>query len=90
MLFDLEAAGDAAIMVDPHDEQALAREMEGVLADGVHRQQMVEAGFAQVSRFSWSRSAEKVLGVIDAVGAGAASARGLGESAGPSSSNRTS
>jgi glycosyltransferase involved in cell wall biosynthesis len=85
-----EAAGDAAIMVDPHDEQALAREMEGVLADGVHRQQMVEAGFAQVSRFSWSRSAEKVLGVIDAVGAGAASARGLGESAGPSSSNRTS
>ncbi len=62
-----EAAGDAAVTVDPHDSEALAAAIERVLENGALREQMVRKGLEQASRFSWRRSAEKLLGAIEAL-----------------------
>jgi glycosyltransferase involved in cell wall biosynthesis len=59
-----EAAGDAAILVDPADTGALAREMERVLFDEELRARMTERGLAHARRFPWRRPAERVLGLF--------------------------
>jgi glycosyltransferase involved in cell wall biosynthesis len=61
-----EAAGDAARLVDPHDADALARELQSVLEDQDLRAALVERGHAQAARFSWRRSAQRVLETLEA------------------------
>jgi glycosyltransferase involved in cell wall biosynthesis len=55
-----EVAGNAAILVDPKDEAALAEAIIGVLSNPVQRHELVALGIEQASRFSWKSSAEKV------------------------------
>ena len=63
-----EAAGDAAVLVEPGDLEALARAIERVLGDGTLRAGMVERGRAHAARFPWRRPAERVLALLDDVG----------------------
>ena len=53
-----EVGGSAARFVDPRDADALADTMRTVLHDPDLRGKMVQAGFAQASRFSWRSCAE--------------------------------
>jgi glycosyltransferase involved in cell wall biosynthesis len=55
-----EVAGDAAILVDPKDEVALAEAMVGLLSNPACRNELVALGIRQAGRFSWKSSAEKV------------------------------
>jgi glycosyltransferase involved in cell wall biosynthesis len=54
-----EAAGDAALMVDPYDVEAMAAGLSWLLTDEPLRHQLRELGLAHASQFSWSRTAQE-------------------------------
>ncbi|MDY6877792.1 MAG: glycosyltransferase family 1 protein [Chloroflexota bacterium] len=60
-----EVAGDAALLVDPHDEKALAEAMTRILEDTDLRREMIARGVAQAARFTWERAARQLLGIFD-------------------------
>ncbi len=62
-----EVAGGAALLVDPHDERALADAMEAVLTDRELRAVLRERGLARAAEFSWVRAARETLAVYDRV-----------------------
>jgi glycosyltransferase involved in cell wall biosynthesis len=67
-----EVAGDAALLVDPTDTEALADALARLVADEGLRRELVERGFRQMRRFSWRRCAEETLRVLEGVGRGLA------------------
>jgi glycosyltransferase involved in cell wall biosynthesis len=56
-----EVAGDAALLVDPYDVDAIAAASERVLLDDVLRKELVGRGLARVRQFSWRRCAAETL-----------------------------
>jgi len=58
-----EVVGDAALMVDPLDVTVLAEAMQRILSDPALRDAMVRRGVMQARHFTWSRAAEKLLGI---------------------------
>lgn len=59
-----EVAGDAALLVDPTDVDAIANAMLRLSQDEVLRQQLIEAGYANVKRFSWEKAARETMAVL--------------------------
>jgi glycosyltransferase involved in cell wall biosynthesis len=55
-----EVAGDAAILVEPGDPEALADGIRRALSD---RERFVAAGLARAKRFSWAETARRTLAV---------------------------
>jgi glycosyltransferase involved in cell wall biosynthesis len=55
-----EAAGDAAILVEPRNPVELAGGIERALAD---RKRLVAAGIARAARFTWAETARRTLAV---------------------------
>lgn len=55
-----EVAGDAALVVDPNDTDAIAHAIQRTLDDSALRTDLIEKGFARVGRFSWDESARKL------------------------------
>ena len=60
-----EVAGDAALLVDPHDEDALAEAMARALEETDLRREMITRGLAQAARFTWERAARQLVGMFD-------------------------
>ncbi|MBP6993166.1 MAG: glycosyltransferase family 4 protein [Spirochaetes bacterium] len=60
-----EVAGDACVLVDPHDVTALASSMELVLSDKKLRAAMARKGLARSALFSWEKSAARLLEIIE-------------------------
>jgi glycosyltransferase involved in cell wall biosynthesis len=58
-----EVAGDAAILVDADDTDALAHALETVLTDESTRQRLVQNGRARVAAFSWADTADQLAGL---------------------------
>ena len=56
-----EVTGDAAILVDPHSQDAIAGGICRVLEDNVFREQLVIKGQARAKQFSWDRSIQHTL-----------------------------
>jgi glycosyltransferase involved in cell wall biosynthesis len=56
-----EVAGNACLLVDPLDENALVRAMERVLLEPGLRERLVEAGSARARLFSWDKTARLIL-----------------------------
>jgi alpha-1,3-rhamnosyl/mannosyltransferase len=52
-----EVAGDAAILVEPTDEEALSAALERVVADDATRTELVARGRDRVRAFSWDDTA---------------------------------
>jgi glycosyltransferase involved in cell wall biosynthesis len=66
-----EVAGDAALLVDPLDVNALAEAIERVLDDRELASTLGEKGRLRAATFTWERSAELAVGVYqEATGAG--------------------
>jgi len=63
-----EVAGDAALLVDPLDTEAIAQGMARLVTDPHLRRSLVERGYAQVRQFSWTRAARQVLQVLESIG----------------------
>lgn len=53
-----EVVGDAALLIDPEDIDALRCALQSVNADAALRARLVEAGLARGTAFSWRKSAE--------------------------------
>jgi glycosyltransferase involved in cell wall biosynthesis len=58
-----EVAGDAALMVDPYDCQAIADAMEQLLVNDQLRGQLIEKGMERVKIFDWHAMAQEFLNV---------------------------
>jgi glycosyltransferase involved in cell wall biosynthesis len=60
-----EVAGDAALLVDPLDVDALTRAMLRLLAEADLRGTLAERGYAQAQKFSWQSCAAHVLSALE-------------------------
>jgi glycosyltransferase involved in cell wall biosynthesis len=65
-----EVAGDAALLVDPTQPEALTAAISSVANDGDWRQALRAKGLARARTFTWDAVAERTLAVYRAVGAG--------------------
>ncbi len=59
-----EVAGDAALLVDPLNVEEMAAGMEKIWRNPELRQNMMEKGKVQASRFSWAEAAEKTYALL--------------------------
>ena len=65
-----EVVGEAGLMVDPHDVDALAGAMERLLDDAALRDDLRVRGLAQAQNFSWQNAARQTLDVYELLVAG--------------------
>ncbi len=56
-----EVAGDAALLVDPYDVDAIRTGLERLLDDETLRADLIARGLAQARRFTWERSAQHLI-----------------------------
>jgi glycosyltransferase involved in cell wall biosynthesis len=63
-----EAAGDAALYVDPTDEVGIAEAIVRVLTDSGLRRNLIEKGLRNAKRFSWEKTARQTLDVLESAG----------------------
>lgn len=63
-----EVAGSAAILINPHKPYEMAVALSKVINDKKLRYSLVSKGKARASIFSWQKSAEKTLKVLEEVG----------------------
>jgi glycosyltransferase involved in cell wall biosynthesis len=60
-----EVAGDAALLVDARDIEAIAEAMGRVVTDQALRADLVAKGYRQAAQFTWRRAAEQTLQVLE-------------------------
>jgi glycosyltransferase involved in cell wall biosynthesis len=61
-----EVVGEAGLLVDPLDVDAIATAMQRLLTDGALRAALSRQGRARAKRFSWDRCARETLAVLEA------------------------
>ena len=61
-----EVVGDAALLVAPDDEAALADALVRAATDAALREQMIARGLAQAAKFSWARAARETADIYRA------------------------
>jgi glycosyltransferase involved in cell wall biosynthesis len=66
-----EIAGDAAILIEPTDEQELAAALDRIVGDEDLRQGLIARGRAHVTTFSWSTTAHRLDACYRELAAGA-------------------
>ncbi len=59
-----EIAGDAALLVDPFSEMAMAEGLEKIWTDRVFAQKLIENGRRQREKFSWDAAAEHIYEML--------------------------
>ena len=62
-----EVAGDAAVLMEPRDIDAIAAAIERCLDDEPFRQDLIAKGYENIKRFSWDNSAKKLHDIIMSV-----------------------
>jgi glycosyltransferase involved in cell wall biosynthesis len=58
-----EVAGDAALLIDPYDVDALADALRRLLTDESLRSDLIRRGFDQAACFTWDRAAQQLSDV---------------------------
>ena len=61
-----EVVGDAALLIDPNDDEALAVALHRILSDESLRDSLRTKGLARARTFSWERTAQETLAVYQA------------------------
>jgi glycosyltransferase involved in cell wall biosynthesis len=59
-----EVAGDAALLVDPYDVEAIAAGLLRLLTDDAMRADLVAKGFQRAQTFSWDKAARQALDIL--------------------------
>jgi len=59
-----EVAGDAALLVDPYDDAAIATGLRRLFADSSLRERLASAGLARVKGFTWNACAARTAQVL--------------------------
>jgi glycosyltransferase involved in cell wall biosynthesis len=62
-----EVVGDAALMVDPFDEQAIAAALLRILSDKQLREELMAKGLKRAAQFDWKITARQTLAVYESV-----------------------
>jgi glycosyltransferase involved in cell wall biosynthesis len=62
-----EVAGDGAIFVNPEDDEAMIGGLQQLLENELLRQKCITRGYDNVRRFSWEKTAQTVLQVMEAM-----------------------
>jgi glycosyltransferase involved in cell wall biosynthesis len=62
-----EAAGDAALLVDPLDEGAIAAALDRLLEEPALRSELVRKGLARAAEFTWDRAARQTFEIYEAL-----------------------
>jgi len=62
-----EAAGEGAILINPENEGEIVQALEKIIQDQPFRTELIRAGEKNAKKFSWKKSAERVLDVIEAL-----------------------
>jgi len=62
-----EVVGEAGLMVEATDVEALAQAMKQVLEDDVLREDMITKGMKQPRNFTWEKAAAKLLSLYEAI-----------------------
>lgn len=60
-----EIAGEAAILVDPNDTEAISKAMEDVWGDDNLRKRLSQKGLERAKLFSWGKAAQEYLRLIE-------------------------
>jgi glycosyltransferase involved in cell wall biosynthesis len=60
-----EVAGDAALLVDPLDTDAIASGLNKLIHDSVLRTRLTQAGLERSKEFTWEKAVEKTWGVYE-------------------------
>jgi len=60
-----EVAGDAALLVNPLDVNAIAAALRRAMFDDSVREPLVRAGLLNIQRFSWERCAQNILTLLE-------------------------
>jgi len=58
-----EVVGDAGILIDPHDKEALCQAMSSLLSNQILRQQLKQKGLERAKQFSWAKCADETIKV---------------------------
>lgn len=59
-----EVVGNAALLIDPNSIKQLSDAMQKISSDKLLRDKLIIKGFEQSKKFSWDRSAEKLLKIF--------------------------
>jgi len=62
-----EVGGSAALLVDPHDTEAVQDAILRLEADAATRTRLIKAGYQQAERFSWARAARQLKAIYDEI-----------------------
>ena len=65
-----ELVGDAGLLVDPECVADIATAMSRCSDDEALRQSLIERGHLQAKRFTWERTAKKMMDVFDELALG--------------------
>ena len=63
-----EVAGDAAILIDPMNGDAMTSAIERVITDALLRQQLRDRGLKRASEFSWDKTAMQTKALLESMG----------------------
>ncbi len=59
-----EVTGSAALLVDPHNPEAIAQAMRRVIDDSAAVQMLVEKGYVRAQEFSWEKAGEEYIKLL--------------------------
>lgn len=62
-----EVAGDAALIVDPYDVEAIATAIQKSVSDLEVREQLIEQGYIRAQQFTWDKSARQLLRIYESL-----------------------
>jgi glycosyltransferase involved in cell wall biosynthesis len=66
-----EVVGDAGLLVDPLDVEAIATGLERLARDAELRRDLAERGLARAAGFTWERAARETLDILEKAAGGA-------------------
>jgi glycosyltransferase involved in cell wall biosynthesis len=58
-----EVAGDAAVLVNPYDEQSISQAIVSICNDDTLRRRLISSGLERNQQFNWTKTAEQTLEV---------------------------
>lgn len=62
-----EVAGNAGLLVDPLNTEAITHAIHEIITDDSKRQQLIESGYRQVEKFTWEKSAQQLRSVYESL-----------------------
>jgi glycosyltransferase involved in cell wall biosynthesis len=62
-----EAAGQGAILVNPKNEEEIVQGLKKIITNHSFRKSLIEKGRKNANKFSWQKSAQKILEVLEVI-----------------------